>query len=113
MKSSKVLYGVGLAGLLLALPLMGGCYVEEGPPPDTAAVVYEAPPPPPPPPPEVITVSPGPDYYWVGGYHRWSGRAYVWVPGHYERRPYRSARYYPGHWERYGRGHVWVEGRWR
>src|SRR5437899_1004688 len=26
-------------------------------------------------------VSPGRDYVWVPGYHRWDSRAYVWVPG--------------------------------
>src|ERR1700747_1650272 len=38
-------------------------------------------------PPPVVVERPGPPpragYTWVGGYHRWDGRGYVWVPGHY------------------------------
>ncbi|WP_394835738.1 hypothetical protein LVJ94_02265 [Pendulispora rubella] len=72
--------------LILALPVLAaGCYVQDGPPPPRHVVAYEAPPPPPPQV-DVITVSPGPDYIWVGGYHRWTGHGYYWVPGHYERR---------------------------
>ena len=111
MKGMNTLYRVGFVTLFAAAPALGGCYVESGPPPDTA-VAYENPPPPPPPEPEVVTVSPGPDYVWIGGYHRWNGRSYGWTRGHYERRPHREARYAPGHWEHRGRGHVWVEGRW-
>src|SRR5689334_13811112 len=30
---------------------------------------------------ERFTVRPGPSYVWIGGYYRWSGQLYVWVPG--------------------------------
>lgn len=77
--------------LMVALPVAAtGCYVHDGPPPQRQVVAYRVEQPPPPPPRvEVVTVSPGPEYVWVGGYHRWSGRAYNWVPGHYERRHWR------------------------
>jgi hypothetical protein len=76
-------------------------------------VVAEAPPAPPAAEVEVVPVTPGPDYYWVGGYHRWYRGRYIWVRGRYYRRPYAAARWEPAHWEMRGRGHVWIEGRWR
>jgi hypothetical protein len=78
-----------------------GEVVVEVPPP-APAVVVEAPPPP----------SPGVEFVWAPGYHRWWGGRYVWVRGHYERRPHPGARYWPGHWERHARGHVWIEAHW-
>jgi hypothetical protein len=93
-----------------------GCYVDAQaePPVAEGEVVAEAPPPPPPAAEvEVVPVAPAPDYYWVGGYHRWYRGRYVWVRGRYYRRPYAAARWYPAHWEMRGRGHVWIEGRWR
>jgi hypothetical protein len=104
---------------MFALSVMG-CYVETGaavggpPPPPAGEVVVESDPPPPPPPEqEVVPASPGVDYVWVGGYHRWDGRRYVWVRGRYEHRPHANARWRAAHWEARGRGHVWVEGRWQ
>ena len=100
------------ASLLLgALPL-SGCYVTARP---VAAeeVAYEGDPPPPPAPEvEVVPASPGPEFVWIGGYHRWDGRRYVWVGGRYERRPHPTARWVAPHWEARGRAHVWVGGRW-
>jgi hypothetical protein len=99
---------------LFALTVMG-CYVETGtyagppPPPPQGEVVVESEPPPPQ---EVAPASPGPDYVWIGGYHRWDGHRYVLVRGRYERRPHPNAHYSAAHWEARGRGHVWVEGRW-
>jgi WXXGXW repeat (2 copies) len=93
-----------------------GCYVRAAsvPPPYEEDVVVESEPPPPPPAEvEVVPASPGVEYVWVGGYHRWDGRRYVWVRGRYERRPHMHARWEAAHWEGRGRGHVWVEGRWR
>jgi hypothetical protein len=95
--------------------LSTGCYAdaEAGPPVVEGEVVAEAPPPPPPAQVEVVPAAPGPDYYWVGGYHRWYGGRYVWVRGRYWHRPYNTARWEHAHWEARPRGHVWVEGRWR
>jgi hypothetical protein len=104
---------VSIATLGLAASFNGcSCQVESGPPVETA---YETEAPPPPPPEqEVVPVSPGPDYVWIGGFHRWNGHGYVWVRGHYDRRPHSAAHWEPAHWEHRGaRAHVWVEGRWR
>ena len=64
---------------------------------------------------EVVPVRPvgHPDWVWQPGFHRWDGRAYVWVPGHYVAPPRPRAVWVPGRWERRGRGYVWIEGRWR
>lgn len=80
-------------------------------PPDGTA--YEAEPPPPPPPqPEVVPASPGPEYVWARGYHRWDGHRYVWVAGRYNRRPRPDARWEEPHWEAHGKSKVFIEGRW-
>lgn len=62
---------------------------------------------------EVVPVAPSPRHVWVGGYHRWDGRAYVWVPGRHILPPRPRAVWVPGHWARHRRGHYWVEGHWR
>jgi YXWGXW repeat-containing protein len=62
---------------------------------------------------EVIPPRPGPNYVWVGGFQRYEGRAYVWVPGHYVVPPHRHARWVLGHWAHRRGGYVWVEGHWR
>ncbi len=69
-----------------------------------------------PPPPVIVETAPAPPsprHVWIGGYHRWDGRTYVWVPGRYEvpRRHYRT--WVPGHWVQHRRGWYWSEGRWR
>lgn len=62
---------------------------------------------------EVVTVSPGPGHVWVKGYYRWTGRAYVWVPGRWVvvRRGYHT--WVPGHWAHDRHGWYWIEGHWR
>ncbi len=88
----------------------GGGYVA----PPAQETVYESEPPPPPAPVvEAPPPSPGPEYVWIGGYHRWDGHGYVWVHGRYDRRPHPAANWEPAHWENRGRSHVYVEGRWR
>lgn len=57
--------------------------------------------------------SPGPDYVWIGGYHRWNGNAYVWVPGEWRRPPRRHARWVEHRWVHRHGGYVFVEGHWR
>jgi hypothetical protein len=68
---------------------------------------------PPPPVVEARIVAPGPGYIWVAGYHRWDGRAYVWMPGAWVRPPRARAVWVPAHWERERRGWYFVEGHWR
>jgi hypothetical protein len=104
--------------LVVAAPLCA-CYVEAGPPPPPGPpppqgeVVVEQPPAPPPPEAEPPPPPPPtPDAYWVVGYHRWNGRAYIWERGHFEHRPHANARWVGAHWEHRGRGNVWIEARW-
>jgi hypothetical protein len=117
-KTTIVATGVLLMGssFTLGCAVHGNADVETAPPPPVAVqgeVVVEAEPPAPPPPEnEVVPASPGVEFFWVGGYHRWDGSRYVWVRGRYERRPYSDARWTSAHWEARGRGHVWVEGSW-
>ena len=62
---------------------------------------------------EERVASPGPGYVWEGGYHRWDGHAYVWVPGKWERPPRERARWVAPHYVHRHGGYVFVEGRWR
>ncbi|HZU85365.1 MAG TPA: hypothetical protein VE987_20680 [Polyangiaceae bacterium] len=97
----------------LGVAPLAGCRVEARTVPVEGELVYESEPPPPPPPVvEVTPAPPGPDFVWIAGYHRWTGRHYVWVRGRYERAPRARARWVGPHWEARGRAHVWVEGRW-
>ena len=56
---------------------------------------------------------PGRDYVWINGYHRWDGRALVWVPGHRERPPAPHRRWVEHRWVKRHGGWVLVEGHWR
>jgi len=76
----------------------GRVYVRYGPPPPIV---------------EVRAIAPGPRYVWVDGYHRWDGRAYVWMPGVWVVPPPRRVVWVPAHWVREPRGWYFVEGRWR
>jgi hypothetical protein len=96
-----------VAGSLLAASLTvssacadtsGRLYVRVGPP----VPVYE-----------VRIAAPGPGYVWIGGYHRWDGRAYAWVAGRWAQPPRPRAVWAAGHWDHNGHGYFWVEGRWR
>ncbi len=63
---------------------------------------------------ETRVVAPGPRHVWIAGYHRWDGRAYVWVPGRWDLPPAGRSVWVPGHWVRHRRnGWYWVEGHWR
>lgn len=62
---------------------------------------------------ETRGVAPGAGYIWIGGYHRWNGTAYVWVPGKWELPPRPRARWVPHHWVHRNGGWVFVEGHWR
>jgi hypothetical protein len=125
-KTAAVVASMLLGSSSLAL----GCAVHESasvsapPPPQvvvegqvgtggqTELIIQGAPPPAPPVQTEVIAASPGPDFFWVGGYHRWNGHEYVWVGGRYERRPHANAQWKVAHWEPRGATHVWIEGNW-
>lgn len=59
------------------------------------------------------TAAPGPQHVWLAGYHRWDGRAYVWVPGHWEVPPRPHAVWVAPRWRHRRDGYVFVEGRWK
>lgn len=56
---------------------------------------------------------PGPGFVWTPGYHRWDGRAYVWVPGAWVRPPRPHAVWVAHHWVHRHGGWVMIEGHWR
>ncbi|MGA8530891.1 MAG: hypothetical protein WB622_14340, partial [Acidobacteriaceae bacterium] len=69
----KKLLLIATAALLSLPPLFAQqVVVRVGPPP----VVIEHPGP-----------RPHPGWAWVGGYHRWDGARYVWVPGRWAQPP--------------------------
>lgn len=92
---------------LAALTLATACLV---PAPPGAVFVRVRPPAPSV---EVRAVAPGPDFIWIEGFHRWDGTRYVWIPGHWERRPHPKAVWMPGRWRHNDRGWFWVEGHWK
>jgi hypothetical protein len=111
------------------LALSSGCVVAERPAPivyATPAPAY-APPAPPgtepqevvvdsePPPPQVeyIGVSPGPGFFWIGGYYHWTGVRWAWYRGHYERPPHPGARWFGPRYEFRGGRRVYIRGYWR
>ena len=62
---------------------------------------------------ETRVVAPGPGYVWVGGYHRWDGARYVWVPGRWAHPPHAHAVWVHPHWVHNSHGWYAVDGRWR
>ena len=68
-------------------------------------------------PPAVVVEHPGPPpergFIWIGGYQRWDGAHYAWVPGHYERPPHPGAHWVAHRYVRRGGGWVFAEGHWR
>jgi len=62
---------------------------------------------------EVRTVSPSSRHIWIGGFHRWDGKAYIWVPGRWDLGPRPGAVWVPGHWKNTRPGWEWIEGHWR
>lgn len=99
-----------LLGASMALPLAAaGCAHEHHHHFYGDVVVEEAPPPPPR---EVIEVSPGPEFIYIGGYYRHGGGRWVWERGHYERRS--GHREWVEHrWVRSEHGYRFEEGHWR
>jgi hypothetical protein len=69
--------------------------------------------PPPPPPIERYGPPPHPGWAWRGGFYRWDGRRYIWVPGYWVRPPRPAAVWVPGHWVAGPRGWYYVPGHWR
>ena len=101
-----ICYKLGLtAGLLSVVLFSAACGGHRD-------VVYVRTPPPPPVV-EGAVVSPGPGFFWVPGYQVWSGNAYTWRPGRWERIPAGRREWVPGTWVQERGGWRWREGRWR
>ncbi|MGA2728737.1 MAG: hypothetical protein ABSE96_13060 [Terracidiphilus sp.] len=94
----KIALAALLAFTLLPAASLAQVYVRIGPP----APIVEHPGPP-----------PGAGFVWVGGYHRWDGARYIWVPGHYDHPPRPHAVWVQHHWVHRHGGWVLVEGHWR
>ncbi|MDQ5873080.1 MAG: hypothetical protein M3547_12845 [Acidobacteriota bacterium] len=62
---------------------------------------------------EVRTIAPSARHVWIGGFHRWDGKAYVWTPGRWDLGPRVGAGWVPGHWKNTSHGWEWIEGHWR
>ena len=123
MKNSRLL--VGIVASALGLVFLAGCvtrtvYVERRVPApattgtatpgtDDSIVVQSEPPPLRE---EVITVSPGPDFFWVGGYWYWRN-GWVWIGGHWDHRPRPGAIWVAPVWEHHPHGWIYSHGHWR
>lgn len=89
---------VGPRGRVAVVPVVRYTYVDREPPP----VRYEP-----------LPEPPTREHHWVAGHWHWDGRAYLWVPGHYQARPRAGVLWVNGRWERHERGWYWIEGHWR
>jgi hypothetical protein len=92
-----------LTGLVFAGALTFGAYAAD-------VIVRVAPPAPVV---ETRPAAPGAGYVWIGGYHKWDGAAYNWVPGRWEQPPRPHARWVAHRWVHRGGGWVFAEGHWR
>ena len=64
---------------------------------------------------ERVVPRPAPGNVWVGGYYRWTGRAYIWTPGQWVSPPRPAAVWVPPHWDFVPArgGYIFVAGFWR
>ncbi|HEY3755477.1 MAG TPA: hypothetical protein VGL42_04955 [Opitutaceae bacterium] len=92
---------IALAALSIAL--LAGCATEPAPYVVAGPPVAQT---------EVVPVSPGPGWFWVGGHYAWRYGRYVWIGGHWARRGHPGAVWIQGHYENRGGTYVWIEGNW-
>ncbi len=125
----NLLQTLPLAGVALALTILGGCVIQErvaAPPPR----VYAPPPPPPaayaeqadaevrtaeaPPPLPDYEQPPCPEdgYLWTPGYWGWGGGGYYWVPGTWVQPPRVGVLWTPGYWGFLGGIYLFHAGYW-
>jgi len=61
---------------------------------------------------ESVPISPGPNYFWIGGHWKWEAGQYLWVPGYWEAS--RAGWYWiPAHWVRDGPTWRYASGYWQ
>jgi hypothetical protein len=116
---------IGLGATVAGASLLVACTtVVRVPPAPTRVVVHDMPPPQT----EVVTVSPGPGWYWVPGHWVWREGAWRWNGGHYVQTvvppmppvvqetitvaPSPAHVWVRGHWVWGSRGWVWARGTW-
>ena len=61
---------------------------------------------------EVVPVSPGAAYIWIGGYWGWNLGRHVWIGGRWGLPPARGYAWVPGAWGRHGPGWRYRGGYW-
>ena len=61
---------------------------------------------------EVYGHPPYPNAVWREGHWDYRHGDWVWIPGHWMKRPKPHAEWVPGHWEERRKGWVWIEGHW-
>jgi hypothetical protein len=91
------------AGIIVTVFLFSGilgCIAEIRTPPPSARV-------------EVRPAAPFPEAAWIGGYWEHRRGNWVWMPGHWEKRPRPRAVWVPGHWKQTPKGWKWTPGHWR
>ena len=105
--------------LLIVGATVSGCVVEparvriRAPVVTVSEVIVSRPPPPPryesvPPPPRGAVEL----FVWQPGHWHWDGRDYDWKPGHYEKRPAKTAEWVAHAWVARGNQWVFVPGHW-
>jgi hypothetical protein len=52
-------------------------------------------------------------HVWIDGYWNWSGRQYVWQPGHWAVPPRQHVIWVAPHYERHEQGYRYTPGQWR
>ena len=61
---------------------------------------------------EVYSDPPHPDAVWRSGHWTYKRGEWIWIPGHWAKRPKPHAHWIPGHWEPRGGGWIWIDGHW-
>jgi len=103
LKEFSTVKKVAMAALLAFTLLPAGSFAQ-------GVVIRVAPPAP------IVERRPPPPargYVWIGGFHRWDGARYVWVPGRWDRPPRPHAVWVPAHYAHRHGGYVLIEGHWR
>ena len=62
---------------------------------------------------EVVTASPAPNALWIPGYWTYDGRAYSWLPGHWELPPANARSCVTAHWDQQGERYYWIPSYWQ
>ncbi len=96
-------------GAIGAVGALGACYSS----PHPATYAYVTTGGPPGDRTEVITVSPGANYVWVGGRWAYRNNNYEWVPGAWAVPAVGFTRWEPGRWDHDGHGWFYRDGHWR